>query len=173
MAGPGIAAGFAPLIALRIAQPIRLGIQQRVQRLLHAAADDTVQVVLDPLIVNRDDIAQRTRCSLSHGGSLLAGLVAFSHLQFSQIRGPASPTQLCERFCTSSAWTREHDPCPIGSNRGAAEGCASDREAARLAPDQGGRTRGDGDEETLTYYVFPEEHLRRIRTNNPLERILR
>src|SRR6185312_11947017 len=28
-------------------------------------------------------------------------------------------------------------------------------------------------EETLAYYVFPEEHWRRIRTNNPLERILR
>jgi putative transposase len=28
-------------------------------------------------------------------------------------------------------------------------------------------------EETLTYYRFPEEHWRRIRTNNPLERILR
>jgi transposase-like protein len=27
--------------------------------------------------------------------------------------------------------------------------------------------------ETLAYYVFPEEHWRRIRTNNPLERILR
>jgi putative transposase len=27
--------------------------------------------------------------------------------------------------------------------------------------------------ETLTYYTFPEEHWRRIRTNNPLERILR
>jgi len=27
--------------------------------------------------------------------------------------------------------------------------------------------------ETLTYYSFPEEHWRRIRTNNPLERILR
>jgi transposase-like protein len=30
-----------------------------------------------------------------------------------------------------------------------------------------------GLEETLTYYRFPEEHWRRIRTNNPLERILR
>ena len=30
-----------------------------------------------------------------------------------------------------------------------------------------------GVEETLTYYGFPEEHWRRIRTNNPLERILR
>jgi hypothetical protein len=28
-------------------------------------------------------------------------------------------------------------------------------------------------EETLTYYAFPSEHWRRIRTNNPLERILR
>jgi hypothetical protein len=30
-----------------------------------------------------------------------------------------------------------------------------------------------GVEETLAYYGFPEEHWRRIRTNNPLERILR
>src|SRR6516165_1926112 len=28
-------------------------------------------------------------------------------------------------------------------------------------------------EETLAYYAFPEEHWRRIRTSNPLERILR
>jgi Transposase, Mutator family len=28
-------------------------------------------------------------------------------------------------------------------------------------------------EETLNYYAFPEQHWRRIRTNNPLERILR
>jgi Transposase, Mutator family len=28
-------------------------------------------------------------------------------------------------------------------------------------------------QQTLTYYAFPEEHWRRIRTNNPLERILR
>ena len=27
-----------------------------------------------------------------------------------------------------------------------------------------------GVEETLTYYAFPEEHWRRIRTSNPLER---
>ena len=30
-----------------------------------------------------------------------------------------------------------------------------------------------GIEETLTYSAFPEEHWRRIRTNNPLERLLR
>jgi putative transposase len=28
-------------------------------------------------------------------------------------------------------------------------------------------------EETLAYYAFSEEHWRRIRTNNPLERLLR
>jgi transposase-like protein len=31
----------------------------------------------------------------------------------------------------------------------------------------------DGIEETLSYYSFPQEHWRRIRTNNPLERILK
>ena len=31
----------------------------------------------------------------------------------------------------------------------------------------------DGIEETLTYYAFPDKHHRQIRTNNPLERIMR
>jgi putative transposase len=31
----------------------------------------------------------------------------------------------------------------------------------------------DGVDETLSYYAFPPEHWRRIRTNNPLERIMR
>jgi putative transposase len=31
----------------------------------------------------------------------------------------------------------------------------------------------EGIEETLTYYAFPEKHRRQIRTNNPLERIMR
>jgi hypothetical protein len=48
--------------ALRIAQPIRLGIEQGVQRLLHGAPHHSVEVTLDPLVVNRDDIVQRTRC---------------------------------------------------------------------------------------------------------------
>ena len=53
------------------------------------------------------------------------------------------------------------------------EGCPSDRAAAWPAPAQGHRAGGSGIEETLAYYAFPEEHWRRIRTNNPLERILR
>ena len=31
----------------------------------------------------------------------------------------------------------------------------------------------EGGEETLSYYSFPSEHWRRIRTNNPMERIMR
>ena len=90
MAGSGVAAGLTAFIALRIAQPVRFGIQKRVQRLLHRAPDHPIQVILDPLVVDRDDIAQRTRCILSHGGSFLLYWLRFSHLQFSQIRGRQS-----------------------------------------------------------------------------------
>jgi putative transposase len=38
-------------------------------------------------------------------------------------------------------------------------------EAARLVK--------EGAEETLRYYAFPREHWRSLRTNNPLERIMR
>src|SRR5262249_49760480 len=53
---------LAALIPLRIAPPIRLGIEQGVQRLLHGTPHHAVEVALDPLVVNRDDIVQRTRC---------------------------------------------------------------------------------------------------------------
>jgi hypothetical protein len=74
------------LVTLGITQPICLSVQEGVQRLLHAAPHDPIEVVLDPIVVNRDDIGQRTRCIVQHGGSFCAVLVAFSHLQFSQIR---------------------------------------------------------------------------------------
>src|SRR5262249_61695138 len=48
VAGAGIATRGAALIALRIAQPIRLGIEQGVQRLLHAAPHHPLEVALDP-----------------------------------------------------------------------------------------------------------------------------
>src|SRR5262249_16221686 len=60
--GSGIPTCLAALIALRIAQPIRLGIQQCVQRLFHGTPHDPVEMAFDPLVVNRDDIVQRTRC---------------------------------------------------------------------------------------------------------------
>src|SRR5262245_16628823 len=62
VSGAGIPTRLAALIALRIAQPIRLGIEQCVQRLLHGTPHHPVEVALDPLVVNRDDIVQRTRC---------------------------------------------------------------------------------------------------------------
>src|SRR5262249_48340795 len=52
---------LAALIALRIAQRVRFGLEQGVQRLLHAPSHDPLEVALDPLVVNRDDIVQRTR----------------------------------------------------------------------------------------------------------------
>jgi hypothetical protein len=66
------------------------------------------------------------------------------------------------------------DPRRRGHRGGPAEGRPSDREALR-----GLRLTGAAElvetaiEETFAYYTFPEEHIRRIRTNNPLERILR
>jgi hypothetical protein len=62
VSGAGIPTRLAALIALRIAQPIRLGIEQCVQRLLHGTPHHPVEVALDPLVVNRDDVVQRTRC---------------------------------------------------------------------------------------------------------------
>ena len=100
VAGAAIATCGAGLIALRIAQPIRLGIEQGVQRLLHGVPHHPLQVALDPLVVNRDDVVQRTRRLTWR--LALAGLVAFSHLQFSQIPGRQPYLIVRKRFCTSS-----------------------------------------------------------------------
>src|SRR5262249_57167926 len=86
VSGAGIPTRLAALIALRIAQPIRLGIEQCVQRLLHGTPHHPVEVALDPRVANRDDIVQRLGVRLTWRLPL-AGLVVFSHLQFSQIRG--------------------------------------------------------------------------------------
>jgi hypothetical protein len=64
VAGPRVATRLGTLVALGIAQPISLGIQQCVQRLLDRAANYPVQVPPDPLVVNRDDIRQRNRLIL-------------------------------------------------------------------------------------------------------------
>src|SRR6516164_8186805 len=58
-------------------------------------------MALDPLIINRDDCPKRTRCSLCHGGSLLLAWLRLATSSSARF-GAASPTQLCERFCTSS-----------------------------------------------------------------------
>jgi hypothetical protein len=51
----------------------------------HAVAHHAVEVAFDPLIVNRDDIAQSTRCIVGHGGFLLLtwlGLATSSSASF-------------------------------------------------------------------------------------------
>src|SRR5262245_8675978 len=101
MTGTGIAASLTTLVTLGIEQPIRFGLQKRVQRLLHRATDHTVQVTFDPLVINRDDIAQRTRCILCHGVSLSLSWLLLATSSSARF-GAASPTQLCERFTTSS-----------------------------------------------------------------------
>ena len=53
----GTSAKYISIKALRV--------QRCVQRLLHAAANHPVEVALDPLVVNRDDVAQRTDVSSS------------------------------------------------------------------------------------------------------------
>ena len=57
---------------------------------------------------------------------------------------------------------------------------AADRKAKAIVEnlagqqdEQGSRTRRAGVHETLTYYAFPDIHWLKIRTNNPLERIMR
>jgi hypothetical protein len=43
VAGSGVATRFAAFVTLRIAKPIRLGIQQRIQCLLDATPNDTFE----------------------------------------------------------------------------------------------------------------------------------
>ena len=70
---PRILPRLRALIALGIAQTIRLRLQKRVQRLLDAAAHDLAQVILNALVVNPDDVRQGLRAILSHGGSFHLG----------------------------------------------------------------------------------------------------
>src|SRR6516165_1770315 len=66
-------------------------------------------------------------------------------------------------------------PCSRRSTpaSGAREGCPSVEKLRTLRLTKVGELVENAVEESLTYYAFPEEHWRRIRTNNPLERILR
>src|SRR5437868_14871004 len=101
MTGTGVTTSLTTLVTLGVAQPIRFGLQKRVQRLLHRATDHTVQVTFDPLAINRDDIAQWTRCILYHGCSLSLSWLRLATSSSARFRA-ASPTHFCERFTTSS-----------------------------------------------------------------------
>src|SRR5262249_27982114 len=85
VASAGIATRLAALIPLCIAQPICLGIEQGVQRLLHGATTRSRW-----LLIRSSSIVMS--CSADSVYRLtwrlpLAGLGAFRHFQFSQIRG--------------------------------------------------------------------------------------
>ena len=65
------------------------------------------------------------------------------------------------------------DPC-LGRQRGSsAEGSDRNKKASEHEAGPGGRYREEGIAETVSYYAFFGEHWRRIRTNNPLERIIK
>ena len=69
------------------------------------------------------------------------------------------------------------DGADHGRHRGTLLGCRVAEEVA--SPGHAAKLRKaaelveQGVAETLSYYAFPEPHWRRIRTNNPLERIIR
>src|SRR5262249_21730703 len=67
----------------------------------HTSSHDPVEVVLDPLVVDRDDIVQRTRCRLGHGGSFSLAWLGFATSSSARF-GAASPIYFCVRFCTST-----------------------------------------------------------------------
>jgi hypothetical protein len=102
VAGPGIAACFVTLVVLRAPQPIRLGIQQCVQRCSSTLPRTT-----------------RSRWFLIRSSSIVMtfssglGVVSFMAATSSARFGAA--TQLCETFSTSSA-----DPAAPDSNPGSA-----------------------------------------------------
>jgi hypothetical protein len=90
-----------PLVASRIAQPIRLRFQHRVQRLLDRAPDDVAEVLAHPLIIDPDHIAKPGPFAiLFHGGSLSVWLRRSS--RNANLTRAGATAQICERFFTSS-----------------------------------------------------------------------
>ena len=88
--GGGVPSRLATLVEIGLAQPIRLGLRQRVQRFLHASSHDPVEVVLDPLVVNRECSAD----SMQSPSWRLRLLLAWLRLATSKSArfGAASPT---------------------------------------------------------------------------------
>src|SRR5580704_2908954 len=87
------------------------------------------------IAVNRDDIAQSTRCIVGHGGFLL---LTWLRLASSSSAKFGSPIQLCETFPTSSwseAKRRLRWPTPeeraAGGWRGFLEGRCGEQELRR------------------------------------------
>ncbi len=73
VAGSRIPTGLRSLVTLRVAQPVRFRIKQRVQRLFDRPAHDPVQMSLNPFVVDPDHVVERSRNRgiLTHAGFLL------------------------------------------------------------------------------------------------------
>ena len=113
--GPGVPEGLRALVAFRIAQPVRLGVQQRIQRLLHAAAHDLPQVILDAIVVNPDNVRQRLRAIFLHGGSFVLGPLIPQN-QPNQIRGH-QPNKCAKNFLRYRKVGRTHCLNLLGKGR--------------------------------------------------------
>ena len=104
---PRVLASLRALVAFRLAKPIRLRIQKRVQRLLHAASHDLAQVILNTLVVNPDHVRQARRAILLHRASPRASRLLFSvRVQVANsnlTRFGATNPKMCERYFTLSA----------------------------------------------------------------------
>jgi len=96
---------------------------------------------------------------------------------FQRPRRPLVAQHLQSRALDQGAGDRSHaqgNPRQRGPRGSTREGHPSDREAAWPAPEPRRRAGGSGNRgDTRAYYAFPEEHWRRIRTNNPLLREIR
>jgi len=76
---------------------------------------------------------------------------------------------------TGILWRRKarNRPCPVKAIHAQEDREADCRKAAAMKLGEAAQIVREGVEETLSYMAFPMEHWRQIRTNNPLERIMR
>jgi hypothetical protein len=70
VAGSGIAISLAALVALALHN--RSGKAFKVSATVPRTIRSRAEVVLDLIVINRDDIGKRTRCILRHGDSCLS-----------------------------------------------------------------------------------------------------
>ena len=81
MPGTGVDTVCRAFVAAGAAELVRLGLQQRVERLLDRPPYHLVQVTADLALVNPDHLTQRLRAIFFHGGLHWSVAVA-SQLQF-------------------------------------------------------------------------------------------
>jgi transposase-like protein len=108
--------------------------------------------------------ARRTRSGVLSG----RGLAALHRHWYRNIFSHVPPMKVREVAAMLKAIHASED---VAAARGKAQQVIEKLRALRLT--KAAELAEAAVEETLTYYAFPEEHWRRVRTNNPLERLLR